>query len=665
MALPTPNLDDLRFQKDIMDQVRRMIPHYCPEWTDHNLSDPGITLLELFAWMTELLLYRVNQVPDKMYIKFLELLGMQLEGPRAARAPVTFYLSAPQEVDVTIPRDTEVATLRTETSAALIFTTELDLPIRLPSVAGLYTGGPERRWVTYNYQQLGISLPRIALFPLHPAPGDAFYIRFKRDHSHHLLALILQCEQAGGAGVREADPPIEWQVYRGGPDPWVSCGPPERDETGGFNRSGEILLHLPEMVEHTLHGDTGYWLRCRLTEGQNDPGNSYSVPPDIERLRVEARGGTTTARHAITESAELLGRSEGVPGQRFRLLHTPVLARDPERDYLQVEPPNNGTVERWHEVADFADSSKDDRHYTLDSADGTLTLGPMLLQPDGKVWHYGAVPLAGSLMRFTRYQHGGGTAGNLVAGALTVLKSSVPYVARVANREPAAGGRNAQSVEDARLRAPRYLRTRNRAVTADDFEYLASQLPDVARACCLTPGPQPGPADAPPPGRVTVLILPRLSHTKGYIAPEQMHLSAQLKTAVESELRNRCVLGIRPEVREPDLLWVRVEAELRLPQRAAPAMRDEVIAQAEQALYSYLSPYTGGPGGDGWPFERDLHVAEIYSLLQRVLGVEFVQKLSVVLVDPLRQTRTHLAEQRLSVNKSSLICSFHHHVTVS
>src|SRR5512145_379219 len=111
MPLPTPLLDDRHFQ-DLVDHAKRSIPQYCPEWTDHNVSDPGVTLIELFAWMTDLLLYRVNQVPDKVYIKFLELLGVKLEPPRAARAPITFYLSAPQPAEVTIPAETEVATIR-------------------------------------------------------------------------------------------------------------------------------------------------------------------------------------------------------------------------------------------------------------------------------------------------------------------------------------------------------------------------------------------------------------------------------------------------------------------------------------------------------------------------------------------------------------------------
>ena len=138
MPLVTPRLDDRRFQ-DIVDEAKSRIPRYCPEWTDHNVSDPGVALIELFAWMTDLLLYRVNQVPDRMYVKFLELIGVRLEPPRAARAPVTFYLSAAQPTDVSIPEGTEVATIRTETSPAIVFTTEAELTIRTPSLIDAFT----------------------------------------------------------------------------------------------------------------------------------------------------------------------------------------------------------------------------------------------------------------------------------------------------------------------------------------------------------------------------------------------------------------------------------------------------------------------------------------------------------------------------------------------
>src|SRR6266516_3857413 len=117
MVLPAPNLDDRRFQ-DLVDDAKRLVMRRCPEWTDHNVSDPGVTLIETFAFMTDQLLFRLNQVPDKLYVKFLELIGLRLIPPTPARVPVTFWLSAPAVTPVVIATTTKVGTLLTETDDA-------------------------------------------------------------------------------------------------------------------------------------------------------------------------------------------------------------------------------------------------------------------------------------------------------------------------------------------------------------------------------------------------------------------------------------------------------------------------------------------------------------------------------------------------------------------
>lgn len=664
MPLPTPVLDDRRFQ-DIVDEAKRLIPQYCPEWTDHNVSDPGITLVELFAWMTDLLLYRVNQVPDKMYIKFLDMIGVRLEPPRAARAPVTFYLSAAQPADVTIPEGTEVATVRTETNPAIVFTTDADLTVRTASLQAALTRGSdaaaEAAWINHDLRQLELPGQRISMFPNPPTVGGAFYLGFERDHSHHVMAIILECETAGGAGIDPNNPPTEWQVWQGGLTRWATCEV-EYDGTGGFNQSGEIILHLPAMTEGEFQGVRGFWLRCRLTEAQSGSGG-YRVSPEIERLAVEARGGTVGARHATTVTNEPLGISDGTPGQSFRLLRSPLLSRDPERDVLLVERPD-GVVEEWHEVADFADSHADDRVFTLDGLDGTLQLGPALLQPDGGVYRFGAVPPKGARLTMKRYQHGGGVAGNLPRGMLTTLKTSIPYVAHVANRQPAVGGRDAQTLEDAKLRAPQTLRTRTRAVTADDYEYLAREVPGVARARCVAPGVQPGDPNAPKPGQVLVVAVPTVDDPTGQIPGEQLTLSAELRSAVLAQLEARRLVGTTVDVRGPQYFWVSVQGTLHVPPRSDPALLDQVRAEAERELYRYLNPFTGGPNGDGWPFGRDLHVSEIYGVLQRIRYVEFVEDVQLTVLETIGSGAGRPVDRRLSIPDQALICSGQHQITV-
>ena len=321
MPLPTPVLDNRRFQ-DIVDEAKRLIPQYCPEWTDHNVSDPGIAVVELFAWMTEMLLYRANQVPDKCYVKFLELIGLKLQPPTAASAAVTFYLSAPQPAEVRIPEGTETATTRTENSPAVIFTTEAELRIQPPTILGAYTQSAARGkdgWVHHDLSRLASEDDSMTIFPNPPLPNDGFYLALKDDHSRHVLALNIGCKRAGGAGVDPNRPPVEWQVWQGELKRWVPCQV-ERDGTRGFNMDGEIILHLPEMEEGEFAQKRAYWLRCRLTDAQIKPPN-YEVSPVIQRyMRLESIGGTVTARHAVSIRNELLGRSDGTPGQVRSLL---------------------------------------------------------------------------------------------------------------------------------------------------------------------------------------------------------------------------------------------------------------------------------------------------------------------------------------------------------
>lgn len=78
MSLPKPILDNVVFE-ELVKEAKSLLPVYAPEWTNHNPSDPGITLIELFAWLCEMIVYRIDQVPDKNYLRFLNLLGIQLK----------------------------------------------------------------------------------------------------------------------------------------------------------------------------------------------------------------------------------------------------------------------------------------------------------------------------------------------------------------------------------------------------------------------------------------------------------------------------------------------------------------------------------------------------------------------------------------------------------
>lgn len=126
--IPKVNLDDRTFE-EIKNEAIALIPRYCPEWTNHNESDPGITLIELFSWMTEMTLYRLNKVPAKTYLSMLELMGLDLTPPQSARAVIEFHTVEGCKKDVEIKQGTKIASITSE-EEPIIFETEKSLKVR-------------------------------------------------------------------------------------------------------------------------------------------------------------------------------------------------------------------------------------------------------------------------------------------------------------------------------------------------------------------------------------------------------------------------------------------------------------------------------------------------------------------------------------------------------
>jgi predicted phage baseplate assembly protein len=633
MALPAPRLDDRSFQ-DLVDEAKKRIPHYCKEWTDHNVSDPGITLIELFAWMTDLILYRLNRVPDLHYIKFMEMLGISLRAPVSARVPVSFWLSAPQENPMLIPKGTEVASTQTETEPSIVFTTESDFMVEPPILGQVISriaaagGGNKKQYVDQNVRKLNAGFEGFEVFSQVPQADDAFYFGFENNISNHILEFEVDCDPAGGAGIDPTLPPYVWEASTGDKEKrWTECSQ-EADTTKGFNVRGRIEIHLPKMGKYAVSEKSLYWVRVRIkdiTEAEMLDGVSpYQVTPKVLQLNVTSLGGTVSAIHAEHVSKEFLGRSDGSAGQRFQLQMAPVLERNPgERLVVQVEGEN---PQYWTEVSDFADSGANDRHYTLDSLSGEVRLGPAIRQQDGTIKLYGAIPARGANLLFDKYQYGGGEKGNIQTGIINTLKTSIPYISRVVNRKPAWGGLDPETLESAMMRAPKLLRSRDRAVTESDFEFLARQaLPAaIGRVKCLQPTPSEEGRVAP--GQIYVLVIPRVMNPEYFLAPEELEPDSDDLKKLNTYLSERRLLTTRVDTRSPAYRWVAVKVQLR----ASPGVPQDTVEAAVLArLYKFLNPLTGGPNGDGWPFGRELFLSDVYQSLQGTPDVLFIRNVEM------------------------------------
>jgi predicted phage baseplate assembly protein len=688
----------------LVDEARRRIIHYCPEWTEYNLSDPGITLIELFAWMTELIVYRLNQVPEKTYIEFLNLLGMQRQPASSARTDLTFWLSVslpinPDNQDpVIVPAGTEVLSRRIGDEEEVIFTTDRQLIIAPPKLTQL------RREADFHKNYL----PRMGIETFYafnrtkPEMGDTFFLGFDEanDISGHTLQLAFECERTQAVGVRREDPPWVWECSMGNGQ-WEECIPSirqgERDTTGGLNNpSGSLVLYLPlEMKPDQVFGRQALWVRCRIEQRSPEQG-MYSESPRVTGLTVRTLGATVPGSHAVIVEDEMLGRSNGEPGQTFLLEYAPILDLH-EGEMIEVEEFRHGEVGfvPWEFVVDFAHSDRYDRHFTVDSSTGEVSFGPAVRQTDGTVHQYGRIPEADRLIRFTRYRHGGGVKGNIPAENLQTMTTSLAYISRVTNLRRASGGQDPENMDEVKARARRELRAQLRAVTAEDYELLAKKATrTVARAKCNAPRESDGQL---PPGTVEVLIVPAVVDSLRAGDLSKLHVDEGLAATVEEYLDERRLLTAIVRTREPHYTGIKVHADIIPSEFSQPEI---VQARVLRTLRDFMSPLPlsedpeqqdelMGKEWEGWPFGRNLYVAEIFSLIQRVPGVKHVLdvQLSTRPMIPRRETLrapgseqeegseeqgqetqvevlTPIKDKVVRVSSDTLLCSLDHEITL-
>ena len=350
----------------------------CPEWTDHNVSDPGVTLIETFAWMTDQLLYRLNRVPDRNYVKFLELLGVHaLPADRGPRRP-TFWLSAPQA----------------------------GRPCGSRRHAGRH--GPHRDGRGRSCSRPTTSCrssPAVARARgFHRAPdgeprsrptaaGRPAFALLRRRSRGPDDAVLFGLTDAVAVVRRRAPARLRDRGRRRRParsaagvggvdgDGWAECEV-ERDDTGGLNRRRRRRPpRAAQARASVLGGERAGWLRCRVARGEPRASRSTAPPRGSRRCGASPSAAPSRPCTPRSSSDEVLGLSEGVPGQRFLLARRPVVPVG--------EPPRRSRCRRQRlggvapRSTTFADSASATRHFRLDRVAGEIVFGPAVREADG------------------------------------------------------------------------------------------------------------------------------------------------------------------------------------------------------------------------------------------------------------------------------------------
>jgi predicted phage baseplate assembly protein len=668
VKIPLPNLDDRRWA-DLVDEGRALIPLYALErmehtWTDHNVHDPGITLIELFAWMAEMDIYQLNRIPAAHKQKFLALVGIRPEPPRPARTVLHFSL-APGTPELELPAGIECRGDDPQ-QQAVHFRTLAPLTV-LPGAISAVLVKDQHGWQdqTHHWQRG----EHFGLFGAIPQPGAELYIGFSTPLPPQVPVTLYFTFAGSRVGEDERQrflmelqkqqrdcrtPPPTWPAAQPPPPPAVPAVervPPHHgvrltwemltrqgaasewrqlatqevdDDTRALTLDGSVRLRLPVAMAQpqTNFGPASpqyYYIRVRFAAG------AYDAPPLLHSLVLNGVAAEQAVpigtMQRIAEQdllAVLLGEGNGMPHQTLTLPVAPLQLAS-----FQLFSHENNEWHSWQLRPDFDASTHRDYHYLLEPTSGIVTFGS---GEKGRV-----PPLQAKI--YAVYHATRAAAGNLAPHTINRLadashhRNTLPSVdlatapLQVTNPVSASGGTAAETLDSAVSRAVPLLNTTERAVTLTDYEGLALVTPgtQVARANARA-NLHPAFPCLKAPGMITLTILPAMPVARPTPSPG-------LRRMVAAYLHHRRILGTRVEVVGPTYLEVIVRARVRAyPGVSKSSLQQQVVA----ALNDFLDPLRGGPERTGWPFGRDVYRTEILQVIDEVSGVDHVLALELI-----------------------------------
>lgn len=655
-----PDLDDRTWQ-DLVDEMRALIPKYAPQWTDHNPSDLGISLIELFAWLGEGIIYRLNRTPEKNFLAFLNLLGTTRDPATPASAYLTFTSGAGP---VTVPAGTKAQTAAAPPQQPVVFETDEDVTVLPVSLTNALSVGPYAAAATSAQYDVAGALtgPPAAKVPVTLPANQSVQLCFGFDQAVaqdlvlrlRLFRPVLDASQITVTWVysKAALEPLAWPAVPGASDATESL---RHDGTVRLRVPGDWAAQRPTAAQNApgwtsvTARDAGsavtqprFWVGLRLTSRISTP-----MVVGIDRVLYNAAG----AHNALTIPApERLGQSTGQPFQVFPLAGRPLYRRpDTATPYshlvVQVGTGNPPVWQTWTLASDLP--AGPGQVYRVNPVTGEVSFGNY---DDQTRLGHGSVPPAGSQIRALSYRHvAGGESGNVAPGRVTILgptpQGGLPAgITAVTNLGPGQDGSDEETVEDALRRAPNELKVRDRAVTAADYEFLAAEATtDVVIVRALPPRLQD--ADAPnnppawrrgdpwlfagvsrAPGTVNLVVVPDQG-----LAVARPDPTPDLVREVLAHLDQRRDLTAHLAVLAPRYLPVIVQVELTVWQQAIDGGADlnRIKAETLQKIKTFLHPTRGGKDGTGWQVGQAVYVSDLFRAIMPPEDTGFISSLQI------------------------------------
>lgn len=445
--------------KDTAAALRQRIAQMYPDWSDHNLHDPGITILELLAWMQQNQIYHAEQIGQSHRLKYADLLGVS----RRKRCPGRTFVTVKTGQALYLEAGTGfyADTIRFETRKGQMV---LEGAIkRLRTLGGEPDTALEGSWME---EGRGISL---LPFGRYPQTGNCLEITLREELSpgkRHRLFMKTGPEQHILDGAFGPLNPVDETAYDGhGYYPlaevrmeyrteqgWMAADV-EEDDTYGLVQDGSICFFLRSPMKQ------GDWrIRFRLER------SDYLWPPCITRISLAMV--EVWQQETVREPLEFFGR--GLPEQRFDCG-----MRDLCREYMTVETSMEedlGQIIRWQQAEDFSRSGAEDRHYRVEK--GWILFGDGFSgrMPEGII-------RVGGILRTL------GKAGNVKAGAIDRMEGESPV--SVFNEEEVSGGADEETADEVFGRFLAGVDRKRRAVLPEDYQELVMGIPGLLLDSCV------------------------------------------------------------------------------------------------------------------------------------------------------------------------------------
>jgi len=712
--LEPPNLDDRTWQ-DIVNEARALIPKYAPEWTDHNPSDLGITLIELFAWIVEGMIYRLNRVPEKNYTEFLNLLGITRDPAVPASTFLTYGLApgtAPETTSAIVPKGSLAATQQTETEEGIVFETDDNLyllPINLQT-AFIRDEKSNYQDVTANLITSPLSKMTLSILgsPLGQKNESKMIILGFDTSSDKEISLLFGFDKPvkmdnNGVpiGITLSYSPKYTDKNELSPGSWSKIENKNIiDETNTFQKNGRFSFKVPDdwssqkpkdwegsfppQTKDDIKNESLYWIGIKIDNFREDDINI-----DLHHILFNS----VSATNAITiTQPEFLGVSNGKPFQSFELKYRPLFKKPRTMNpydhlVIQVRKPQVGggfgEWETWTLCDDF--NRGPGNYFRLDPVTGTISFGnyDSTISPEG----YGTIPPADSEIRAQTYRYvEGGVKGNVPPNTVNSMRTYVAGVISVTNPGAAEGGFDEEDIEETKRRGPEILRNRYRAITVEDYEYLAKEAtPAVKKVRCLPPrlfsdyDCLPSAKVGDPwtfgglnrsTGNVNVIIVPDASLSDRAPMP-----SEELIQQVSDYLDERRTLTSKLLVTSPRYLPIHVTVTINIWQKAVdtgltpdPRKSDQLKDEIKEKIKKFLHPILGGPRENGWEVGQNITISTLFDYIEPGSDIGFISDLSInaqtpLYIPPIRPTFDQSAISNVWVKLADyeIICSDQDH----